>query len=233
MTSEKVILLVEDNPDDEALTIRALKKHNIANRVEVARDGVEALDYLFGSGPHASREASLPQLVLLDLKLPRMDGLEVLKHIRADARTRLLPVVVLTSSREEQDIVSSYANGLLAAPVRGARSARDRAAAPRRHPLHHRLGHHRRRDGGGGDEGGRQRLPDERQPHPPRGGGRARTTRRPEPERAAPGGGEREQRSEEQRSHPVRMAVAVPTPPLLPRLFRHRRQPQVEQPRAG
>ena len=108
----KSILLVEDNPDDEALTKRAFQKNNIANNVVVARDGVEALEYLFGTGPHAGRGPhDLPQLVLLDLKLPRIDGLEVLRRIRADARTRLLPVVVLTSSREEQDLVSSYSLG--------------------------------------------------------------------------------------------------------------------------
>ena len=100
----KVILLVEDNPDDEALTIRALQKNNIKNEVVVAHDGVEALDYL-------SRNALLPQVVLLDLKLPKVDGLEVLKRLRADARTRLLPVVILTSSKEEQDIVKSYIEG--------------------------------------------------------------------------------------------------------------------------
>jgi len=108
----KSILLVEDNPDDEALTKRAFQKNNIANKMVVARDGVEALDYLFGTGPHAGRDPrDMPQLVLLDLKLPRIDGLEVLRRIRADARTRLLPVVVLTSSREDQDLVSSYSLG--------------------------------------------------------------------------------------------------------------------------
>jgi two-component system response regulator len=108
----KSILLVEDNPDDEALTKRAFQKNNIANKMVVARDGVEALDYLFGTGPHAGRDPhDMPQLVLLDLKLPLIDGLEVLRRIRADARTRLLPVVVLTSSREDQDLVSSYSLG--------------------------------------------------------------------------------------------------------------------------
>ena len=108
----KSILLVEDNPDDEALTKRAFQKNNIANKMVVARDGVEALDYLFGTGPHSGRDPrEMPQLVLLDLKLPRIDGLEVLRRIRADARTRLLPVVVLTSSREDQDLVSSYSLG--------------------------------------------------------------------------------------------------------------------------
>jgi CheY-like chemotaxis protein len=110
--TDGVILLVEDNPDDEALTLRALRKNNIANRVEVARDGAEALDYVFGSGKDAGRDASLlPQVVLLDLKLPRVDGLEVLKRIRADERTRLLPVVVLTSSKEDRDLVESYSRG--------------------------------------------------------------------------------------------------------------------------
>jgi two-component system response regulator len=109
---EKIILLVEDNPDDELLTLRALKKSNILNEVVVARDGAEALDYLFGTGVHAGREASrMPQVVLLDLRLPKVDGLEVLQRLRADERTRLLPVVVLTSSDEEQDIVKSYSLG--------------------------------------------------------------------------------------------------------------------------
>jgi len=108
----KYILLVEDNPDDEALTLRALKKNNIKNEVVVAHDGVEALDYLFSTGRYADRDANvMPQVVLLDLKLPRVDGLEVLKRLRADERTKLLPVVVLTSSKEEQDLVSSYSLG--------------------------------------------------------------------------------------------------------------------------
>jgi CheY-like chemotaxis protein len=105
---EKIILLVEDNPDDEALTIRALKKNNIQNRVVVARDGVEALEYLFGPG---SDKNDLPQVVLLDLKLPKIDGLEVLKRIRANERTRMLPVVILTSSLEERDLTAGYAHG--------------------------------------------------------------------------------------------------------------------------
>jgi two-component system response regulator len=104
--------LVEDNPDDEALTIRALKKHNIANDIVVARDGQEALDYLSGEGAFSGRNpATPPQVVLLDLKLPKIDGLEVLKQIRANPQTRHLPVVVLTSSSEECDIVTSYALG--------------------------------------------------------------------------------------------------------------------------
>ncbi len=108
----KSILLVEDNPDDEALAIRALKRHHISNDIVVARDGVEALDYLFGRGIHAARDISIkPTVVLLDLKLPRVDGLEVLRQLRADDRTRLLPVVVLTTSSEEQDMLSSYSLG--------------------------------------------------------------------------------------------------------------------------
>jgi CheY-like chemotaxis protein len=108
----KVILLVEDNPDDEALTLRALKKNKIANSVVVAHDGVEAVDYLFGTGAHAGRDANdLPQIVLLDLKLPKLDGFDVLRRIRADERTKFLPVVVLTSSKEERDVVQSYRHG--------------------------------------------------------------------------------------------------------------------------
>lgn len=121
MGGNKTILLVEDNPDDEALTLRALKKNNIANEVVVARDGVEALDYLFCTGTHAERDIQLqPQIILLDLKLPRLDGLEVLRRIRADARTRLQPVAVLTTSSEEQDIFNSYhlgANTYIRKPV--------------------------------------------------------------------------------------------------------------------
>jgi two-component system, response regulator len=118
---DKIILLVEDNPDDELLTLRALRKNNVLNKVVVARDGVEALDYLFGTGGHSGRDtAILPQLILLDLKLPKIDGLEVLKRLRADERTRLLPVVILTSSREEQDMLDGYgfgANSYVRKPV--------------------------------------------------------------------------------------------------------------------
>lgn len=117
----KTILLVEDNPDDAALTLRAFKKHNVINEIIVAGDGVEALDYLFATGAYLGREnCALPQLVLLDLKLPRLDGLEVLRRLRADARTRLLPVVILTSSDEEQDILQGYnlgANSYIRKPV--------------------------------------------------------------------------------------------------------------------
>lgn len=110
--NRRVILLVEDNSDDEVLTIRALKANHILNPVVVARDGVEALDYLFGEGPYAGPDPSEPPaVILLDLKLPKLDGLEVLRRLRADPRTRLLPVVILTSSREEQDLVSSYNEG--------------------------------------------------------------------------------------------------------------------------
>jgi two-component system response regulator len=109
---QKFILLVEDNPDDEALTLRALKKNNIANGVAVARDGAEAVDFLFGNGAHAGRDVSeLPQIVLLDLKLPKLDGFDVLRRIRADERTKFLPVVILTSSKEERDVVQSYRDG--------------------------------------------------------------------------------------------------------------------------
>jgi two-component system, response regulator len=112
MPSDKIILLVEDNEDDEALTLRALKKNQITNPIQIARDGVEALDYLLGTGAHAERDTTVqPQLVLLDLNLPRISGHEVLKRIRADQRTRHLPVVVLTSSKEDEDIVQSYENG--------------------------------------------------------------------------------------------------------------------------
>lgn len=112
MKGEKIILLVEDNPDDEALTLRALKQHNIANEVVVARNGAEALDYLFGAGAYEGRDLDdSPAVVLLDLKLPKIDGLEVLRRLRADERGRLLPVVVLTSSKEETDLAESYGRG--------------------------------------------------------------------------------------------------------------------------
>lgn len=110
--TDNVILLVEDNPNDEELTLRALAKSQILNRVIVVRDGAEALDYLFARGPHANRPAGdVPQVILLDLKLPKVDGLGVLRAIRTDAKTKLLPVVVLTSSIEDEDLVKSYALG--------------------------------------------------------------------------------------------------------------------------
>ena len=117
----KVILLVEDNARDEALTIRAFKKSNIVNEVVVARDGVEALDYLFGTGTYAGRDLSvMPQLVLLDLKLPKVNGLQVLQRVREDEHTRRLPVVIFTSSNEEEDLIKSYnlgANSYVRKPV--------------------------------------------------------------------------------------------------------------------
>ncbi|MFY9531293.1 MAG: response regulator [Candidatus Acidiferrales bacterium] len=116
--NDKVILLVEDNPDDEALALRALKKNNITNEVMVARDGAEALDILLGAGSRAG--SGLPQVVLLDLKLPKVDGLEVLRRLRADQRTKLLPIVILTSSNEEQDRLKGYdfgANSYVRKPV--------------------------------------------------------------------------------------------------------------------
>ena len=120
-TTGKIILLVEDNPDDELLALRALRKNDGPNEVVVARDGVEALDYLFGTGEYDCRNTSImPQLVLLDLKLPKIDGLEVLQRIRADERTRFLPVVILTSSREQEDVASGYslgANSYIRKPV--------------------------------------------------------------------------------------------------------------------
>jgi CheY-like chemotaxis protein len=118
---KRTILLVEDNPDDVALTLRAFKKSNIANEVVVARDGIEALDFLFGTGSYGGRDVRVqPEVVLLDLKLPKLDGFEVLKRVRADVRTKLLPVVILTSSREQQDIVQGYdlgANSYVRKPV--------------------------------------------------------------------------------------------------------------------
>ena len=119
--SDRLILLVEDNPDDEALTLRALDKSNVDKQVVVVHDGVEALDYLFATGDYAGRDFNvMPQLVLLDLKLRRVDGLEVLRRIRADERTKRLPVVILTSSKEDEDSVASYnlgANSYVQKPV--------------------------------------------------------------------------------------------------------------------
>lgn len=119
--ADQVILLVEDNPDDEALTLRAFAKNNIRNEVIVARDGAEALDYMFGSGQYSGRDLNMmPLVVLLDLKLPKIDGLEVLRRIRENPLTKLTPVVVLTSSNEEQDVETSYnygANSYIRKPV--------------------------------------------------------------------------------------------------------------------
>jgi two-component system response regulator len=121
MKKKKVILLVVDNPDDVQLTLRALKKNKIMNDVVAAQDGVEALEYLYGTGQYAGRDTKiLPQVVLLDLKMPRMDGLEVLHRIRADERTKLLPVVILTTSSEDKDRIESYklgANSYIRKPV--------------------------------------------------------------------------------------------------------------------
>jgi two-component system response regulator len=118
---KRMLLLVEDNPDDEALTLRALKQNKISNEVVVARDGAEALDFVFCTGAYVNRDRHvLPEVVLLDLKLPKIDGLEVLRRLRADERTRLLPVVILTSSGEEQDLVTGYqlgANSYIRKPV--------------------------------------------------------------------------------------------------------------------
>ena len=118
---DKIIVLVEDNPNDEALTLRALKKSNIANKVVVARDGVEALDLLLGRGAYADRtDGWIVAVVLLDLKLPKMDGLEVLKTLREDRKTKRLPIVILTSSKEQEDIIQSYdlgANSYIRKPV--------------------------------------------------------------------------------------------------------------------
>ena len=119
MTHEPVILLVEDNPKDEALTLRALKKANIGNRVIIARDGVEAIDYLLGTSADGAQN-ELPQLILLDLKLPKLDGHEVLRRVRSDERTRLLPVVILTTSVEDKDRLNGYrlgANSYVRKPV--------------------------------------------------------------------------------------------------------------------
>lgn len=119
--NEKVILLVEDNQDDEELALLAFKKGHLLNEMVVARDGVEALDYLFGAGPHAGRDVgNIPQLMLLDLKLPKISGLEVLRRVRADPRTRRMPVVILTSSKEDEDLIQGYdlgANSYIRKPV--------------------------------------------------------------------------------------------------------------------
>ncbi len=109
---KKMIMLVEDNPDDELLTLRALKQNNILNEVVVAHDGAEALDYLFGTGKYAGRDLNrMPEVILLDLKLPKVDGLEVLRRVRENERTKLLPVVILTSSKEESDLINGYKHG--------------------------------------------------------------------------------------------------------------------------
>ena len=124
LDATKVILLVEDNPDDEALTLRAFAKNNISNRLVVVRDGAEALDWLLKRGKHEDRQEADPQIVLLDLKLPKVDGLEVLRQLRDDPRTNLLPVVILTSSNEESDLVRGYelrANSYIRKPVDFAR----------------------------------------------------------------------------------------------------------------
>ena len=112
-SGETEILLVEDNPTDLELALRIFKKHRIANRIEVARDGVEALDFLFGEGAHASRgTVVIPKVILLDLKLPKIGGIEVLRRVKNDPRTRAIPIVVLTSSREEKDLLESYKLGV-------------------------------------------------------------------------------------------------------------------------
>lgn len=121
MTRNRVILLVEDNPNDVELTLRAFEKSQVLNEIVVARDGEQAIHYLFSTGPHADRDpAMMPEVVLLDMKLPKIDGLGVLRRMRADARTRRLPVVMLTSSKEEKDVISSYdlgANSFVRKPV--------------------------------------------------------------------------------------------------------------------
>jgi len=110
--NQKTILLVEDNADDEALTLRALNKSKVANKIVVVRDGAEAIDFLFCMGAYVERDPlELPQVILLDLKLPKVDGLEVLRRIRSEPRTRMLPVVILTSSKEDQDMVKAYSSG--------------------------------------------------------------------------------------------------------------------------
>ena len=119
--NEVEILLVEDNPSDVELTLRALKKHNLANKVHVVKDGAEALEYIFANGTYTYRKVEqYPKVILLDLKLPKVDGLEVLRQIKSDERTKIIPVVVLTSSKEEKDVVKSYrlgVNSYIAKPV--------------------------------------------------------------------------------------------------------------------
>lgn len=119
--NEKLILLVEDNPDDEMLLLRAFEKNRISNEIIITRDGAEALDWLFGEGVFSGRDADiLPQIIILDLKLPKIDGLEVLRRIRADERTKLIPIIILTTSSEQKDIISSYnlgANSYVQKPV--------------------------------------------------------------------------------------------------------------------
>lgn len=119
--NEIEILLVEDNPNDAELTLRALKKYNLANRVQIAKDGVEALEFIFATGPYSGRNINhYPKVILLDLKLPKLDGLEVLRKIKSDERTKIIPVVILTSSKEERDLVESYklgANSYITKPV--------------------------------------------------------------------------------------------------------------------
>ena len=121
METKRAILLVEDNPDDVELTLRALKQYHVKNQINVVRDGAEALDYLFTTGAYADRDTTtMPAVVILDLKLPKVDGLEVLQRMRGDKRTKLVPVVVLTSSKEEQDMINSYkfgANSYVRKPV--------------------------------------------------------------------------------------------------------------------
>jgi two-component system response regulator len=121
ITNEVEILLVEDNPNDVELTLRALKKRNLTNKVHVVKDGTEALEFLFGTGAYAGRDINhYPKVILLDLKLPKVDGLEVLRRIKSDERTKVIPVVVLTSSKEERDLVESYklgANSYITKPV--------------------------------------------------------------------------------------------------------------------
>ena len=120
-TNEVEILLVEDNPNDVELTLRALKKHNLTNKVHVVKDGAEALEYIFATGAYARRDINHnPRVILLDLKLPKVDGLEILRQIKSDERTKMIPVVVLTSSKEERDLVESYrlgANSYITKPV--------------------------------------------------------------------------------------------------------------------